>query len=129
MSTFVRQKTPHPRELKAKAHKLFGNKKPLDEGQREDHEQNGQHDHQQPRTFFAEEQGSSSLIPDNNEPVVAAAAAPPNTFAAASNDDEEDNDEEVSVHYYYYVSASTHISLLDVVLCQNYFFGFYVSNA
>ena len=26
-TAFVRQKTPHPKELKAKAHKLFGNKK------------------------------------------------------------------------------------------------------
>ena len=26
-SAFVRQKTPHPKELKAKAHKLFGNKR------------------------------------------------------------------------------------------------------
>ena len=26
-TTFVRQKTPHPKELKAKAHKLFGGKK------------------------------------------------------------------------------------------------------
>ena len=26
-TNFVRQKTPHPKELKAKAHKLFGNKK------------------------------------------------------------------------------------------------------
>merc|ERR1712012_438685 len=30
-TAFVRQKTPHPKELKAKAHKLFGNKKPLEE--------------------------------------------------------------------------------------------------
>jgi len=35
-TAFVRQKTPHPKELKAKAHKLFGNKKPLEESNVED---------------------------------------------------------------------------------------------
>jgi hypothetical protein len=36
-TAFVRQKTPHPKELKAKAHKLFGNKKDIS-GQNMHHE-------------------------------------------------------------------------------------------
>ena len=45
-TAFVRQKTPHPKELKAKAHKLFGNKKPLENQDSLDNNgdnQNGDH--------------------------------------------------------------------------------------
>ena len=65
-TAFVRQKTPHPKELKAKAHKLFGNKKPLEnQGSLDNNENNHNGDHHgvpmsaediqsQPQTFFSE---------------------------------------------------------------------------
>ena len=65
-TAFVRQKTPHPKELKAKAHKLFGNKKPLEnQGSLDNNENNHNGDHHgvpmsaediqsQPQTFFNE---------------------------------------------------------------------------
>ena len=42
-TTFVRQKTPHPKELKAKAHKLFGVKKG-DQVQQNEDPQNALHE-------------------------------------------------------------------------------------
>ena len=77
--------------MTAKAHKLFGNKKPLDDGSRQDHEQNGELqanvDSQEPKTFFAED----------TEPNVAIEASPNNNFAVTSHDEEEGDDEEVGL--------------------------------
>lgn len=95
----MRQKTPHPKELKAKAHKLFGNKKPIDDPKHDNGEHNGDLDNtestpeagmtqasggpSQQRAFFAE-----------SEPVIHEA---PSNFAVTTNDqDDEDDDEEVS---------------------------------
>jgi protein scribble len=95
-TAFVRQKTPHPKELKAKAHKLFGNKKPLDESKPEN-ELNGEASaiiptninnlqsepiSQSSRAFFSE-----------NEPLVHEAV---DTFSGQVHEDEE---EEVSADH------------------------------
>ena len=96
-TAFVRQKTPHPKELKAKAHKLFGNKKPIDESKQEN-EQNGEPTiaatninnlqsepvSQSSRAFFTE-----------NEPIVHEAV---NNF---SGEDAEEDEEEVSDFLFY----------------------------
>ena len=95
-TNFVRQKTPHPKELKAKAHKLFGNKKPIEETKQENEQNGGEGDKipvtninnlqsepvSQTRAFFSE-----------NDPVVHEAV---NNFAGEEIEDEE---EEVSQVY------------------------------
>ena len=88
-TAFVRQKTPHPRELKAKAHKLFGNKKPLDNQDNVDNNggliggHNGDHItsnidndepevlQQQPQTFFRENENLQETTTNNGGAVVA----------------------------------------------------------
>ena len=89
-TAFVRQKTPHPRELKAKAHKLFGNKKPLDNQDNVDNNggliggHNGDHItsnidndepevlQQQPQTFFRENENLQETTTTNNRGAVVA---------------------------------------------------------
>ena len=88
-TAFVRQKTPHPRELKAKAHKLFGNKKPLDNQDNVDNNgdliggHNGDHItsnidndepevlQQPPQTFFRENENLQETTTNNGGAVVA----------------------------------------------------------
>ena len=90
-TAFVRQKTPHPRELKAKAHKLFGNKKPLDNQDNVDNNggliggggHNGDHItsnidndepevlQQPPQTFFRENENLQETTTNNGGAIVA----------------------------------------------------------
>lgn len=102
-TAFVRQKTPHPKELKAKAHKLFGNKKPIDDSRHDNGEQNGEmQDNNEPEAAMtsglvaaAVSAGPQRAFFADTEPVIHEA---PSNFAVTTNDqDDEDDDEEVRI--------------------------------
>ena len=113
-TAFVRQKTPHPKELKAKAHKLFGNKKPLEnQGSLDNNENNHNGDHHgvpmsaediqsQPQTFFNENvvaAGDGLPVmeqPQNNGGGHHLVGAVPDDVGHVPEEEEED-EEEVSL--------------------------------
>ena len=94
-TAFVRQKTPHPKELKAKAHKLFGNKKPIDESNQENSElKNGDADVEIPvtniSTLESEPVSQSRAFFSETEPVVIENQI---NNAVAFQEQEEDDEE------------------------------------
>ena len=129
-TNFVRQKTPHPKELKAKAHKLFGNKKPIEETKQEN-EQNGGDGDKIPVTNInnlqSEPVSQTRAFFSENDPVVHEAV---NNFAG---EEIEDDEEEVSQIYsgksfslkmlllYTYVFDQTRDFLLFQCLPESYY--------
>jgi hypothetical protein len=96
-TAFVRQKTPHPKELKAKAHKLFGNKKPIDESNQENSElKNGDVDIEIPvtniSTLESEPVSQSRAFFSETEPVVIETINNAVAFQEQEEDDEEVRD-------------------------------------
>ena len=105
-TAFVRQKTPHPKELKAKAHKLFGGKKDDNQDNTggggggeggedgEVYRQHHQQPEQQPEVMF------NNHVVTTSTPQTSAAAAVPSeqriSFEQPQSFEDED-DEEVSV--------------------------------
>ena len=102
-TAFVRQKTPHPKELKAKAHKLFGGGGKKDDNQDttgggggEGGEDGEVYRQQQPEVMF------NNHVVTTSTPQTSAAAAVPSeqriSFEQPQSFEDED-DEEVSVEH------------------------------